>query len=102
MIEVCLRHSYTPPQHGEYKNRNQNRTEQKAPRRREIKSGGKEPPDITAGKWVEGWIVITFLLFIFYKWTCMSPVMGKTEQNKIKLFKPNDTPGDKGLTLKNR
>lgn len=27
MIEVCPRHSYTPPQHGEYKNRNQNRTE---------------------------------------------------------------------------
>lgn len=27
MVEVCPRHSYTPPQHGEYKNRNQNRTE---------------------------------------------------------------------------
>jgi hypothetical protein len=30
----------------------------------------------------------------------MPPVMGKTEQNKI--FKPNYTPGDKGLTLKKR
>ena len=63
MVEVCPRHSYTPPQHGEYKNRN--KTEQKAPRRREVKSGGKEPPDITAGKGGEGRVVITFPALYF-------------------------------------
>ena len=63
MVEVCPRHSYTPPQ--QERTKTETRTEQKAPRRREVKSGGKEPPDITAGKGGEGWIVITFPALYF-------------------------------------